>query len=187
MATTVYPIHVHCDEEWWQHTPYTHGEQLWFNSANMDTKFLSRNTVTWWPVAGGPPHCTHLTLPTAFPQEPYHTLWLGQQNMWRCLWHTPKISQKFSRECKIWYVVLWLKRNPQWVSSSCGSLILQHPVSRRWVSSSCGSIILHHPVSRHLAYIFLGRLWRDIPQCIPSCLPILRRPPRNPGRLTHMN
>ena len=90
--------------------------------------------MNWQPVTGGPPHSIPATVPKAFHEEPGCMLSRGQHNMCRRLWHTPKISRKFSGEWKL-------------------SSVLRPGRKPHWVSSSFGSIISRDIFSRHLAYI----------------------------------
>jgi len=76
-------------------TPTVNGGDLTYRHGH---KPLSRNTVTWRPVTGGHQHSTPATFPKAFHKEPGLALSSGRQSMRRRLWHTLKISKKFSGE-----------------------------------------------------------------------------------------
>ena len=108
--------------------------------------------MTWQRVTGFHQPCTSPTLPKIDQKEPVRILSRGQQSMWGCIWHTPKISLKFAWE--------W-KSCPYSTTSATKTAL---------ISFSFSLIISRHHFKMQMAYTFPARLRRKMSRVLVDSL-----------------
>ena len=144
-AVTDHPVHTdnYNEKTWWQYTSLsnTHGEHLWFNSANTDTNVEG---TEWLPPSNWRLSTAHsrITLQSFSRVTRSYALSGSVKHAQTSLAHSQDFSKNFWR-MKIRCVMLRPARK-------------QH-----CVSSSLASIISRHLCSRDLSYTLLGGQWRE--------------------------